>query len=235
MITKAYSNHIFKLVSGVFVIVIMFLTVGEKLVFDGVLAVSLVVIAAMFRDNKDIMGVCLVVVVIHVLINAVFVFSSDGLAWRIAAYAVTIATLAVFYSDNQSKIVLGFLAISLGAEIYWFFTGYDGPEIYFSFIKISVFIAAKFFVLYRSQATKLYLKDDSSAIRLDWLVHKTLSVSVLLELSCLLEYLIRHNTDFSPMVVYYIYPYIAQFIGVFILWLILNQASQTIKSQTMSA
>jgi hypothetical protein len=235
MIFSAYSDHAFKFSSGLFVALLMYFTIGESLIFDGVLAVSSIVIALAFRDNKDIVGICLVIVVIQVLINVAFVFSNDTLACRIVVYAITLGTLAILHSDSQARLIILFLIIALASEFYWAATGYDGPEIYFAFLKLSVFVVAKFFVLYRSQATKIYLKDDSTPIRLDWLIHKTLSVSVLLELAQLLEYLIRHNTSLKPLVIYYAYPYAAQCIGVFILWLIINQANQIIKSKSLSA
>lgn len=235
MYFRRHSNNLISGALAIAIAIFMISTFGEKLMFDTAAPIAYLFCAYLFKEDKNIMGVCVVLAVVQILINFIFIFSVDNYLTRIIFYLLTALVLSIFRSDKQFGIVTAVLILSLISEFYWYFTGYHGPEIYFSFAKISVYMVAKFALTYRAHGLSIYLKEKSTAIRLDWIVLKVLSVGILIEIVYLAEYLIRHNTDLNPILMYQLYPYVAHAISAYYMWLILDHAISLLRARTLSA
>lgn len=235
MFIRHYSEIALSGVLAIGIAMLCYSARGVPLLFDGFTSLAYLFFAWYFRENKDVMGVCIVLVLIQVIINSLFVFSADSYFWSIPCYLLTAVVVYQLWSDFTAKFVAVVLGLSLVSEIYWYSTGYDGPQVYFSFFKVSVFIIARFMLMYRPYGSKYFLSADTNAIRLDWKVHGVLGVSVLLELAYIGEYFVRHLTDLYPLYIYNAYPIITQALAVLYMWLISNQAVILIRKRTLTA
>jgi hypothetical protein len=199
-------------------------TFGVPLLFDSLSALFFLVVAFYFRRDVNIKTVCVLLILESMLINAIFVLSTDSYFWIIAAYLATAITLWQVRQDKLTRIILVFFVISVGLEIYWYVVGYEGPQIYFYFLKISIYLLVRFLLLYRPHGLNYFLNSGASILRLDWFVYQTKALVCLVECAMISEYLLRHTSSIKPMLMYDYYQYIMQGLGVWIIWLVLREA-----------
>ncbi|MFT4939297.1 MAG: hypothetical protein ACI88A_002337 [Paraglaciecola sp.] len=199
-------------------------TFGVPLLFDSLSALFFLVVAFYFRRDVNIKTVCILLILESLLINAIFVISTNSYYWIVAAYLLTAMTLWQVRQDKLTRIILVFLLISVCLEIYWYVIGYEGPQIYFYFLKISIYMLVRFLLLYRPHGLNYFLNSGAAILRLDWFVYQTKAVVCLIECAMISEYLLRHTFSVQPMLMYNYYQYIMQGLSVWIIWLVLREA-----------
>ena len=209
-------------------------TFGIPLLFDSLSALFFLVVAFYFRKDVDIKTVCVLLILESLLINAIFVLSTDSYFWVIAAYLATAITLWKVRQDKLTKIILVFFIVSVSLEIYWYVIGYEGPQIYFYFLKISIYLLVRFLLLYRPHGLNYFLNSGASILRLDWFVYQTKAIICLIECAMIAEYILRHTFSVKPMLMYDYYQYIMQGLGVWIIWLVLREAVKIYRKTTIN-
>jgi hypothetical protein len=133
----------------------------------------------------------------------------------------------IFYhlrSDKLAKFSFSLLLCMVAAELYWWSTDYDKTPLitYHTGILIEN-VVVRHFLLIRPDAFNFYSKNlrrvsiDRKLYNLTGLFTFTVAVLVI-------EYFLRHITNFQVLVVYNAYPYIMAAIYSAIIWVILNYA-----------
>ena len=224
MVLRHYTSIALNIIIIGTCIVLGISTFGVPLLFDSLSALFFLVVAFYYRRDVNIKTVCVLLILESLLINTIFVLSTNSYFWIIAAYVATAITLWQVRQDKLTRIILAFFVISVSLEIYWYVVGYEGPQIYFYFLKISIYLLVRFLLLYRPHGLNYFLNSGASILRLDWFVYQTKAAMCLIECAMISEYLLRHTFSVKPMLMYNYYQYIMQGLSVWIIWLVLREA-----------
>jgi hypothetical protein len=224
MVLRHYTSIALNIIIIGTCVVLGIYTFGVPLLFDSLSALFFLVVAFYYRRDVNIMTVCVLLILESVLINAIFILSTNSYFWIVAAYLATAITLWQVRQDKLTRIILLFFVISVSLEIYWYVVGYEGPQIYFYFLKISIYLLVRFLLLYRPHGLNYFLNSGASILRLDWFVYQTKAGMCLIECAMISEYLLRHTFSVKPMLMYNYYQYIMQGLSVWIIWLVLREA-----------
>lgn len=187
------------------------------------------VFAIHYRKLPDIAFTFLILAAVNIAINLMFVFTVNGFYWRLPFYVAVLAVLYFTYSDWLHGIVAAYLLAGVGAECYWFYHGQTGPEIYFYYFKVSVYLLAQFAFVYRPFAVAHYFKIPANPLSIDMYCRSIFTLLIALDLLMITEYLlvIFGHELFElriPVIYWHWYIYVNQTISLFLLWLLVHTA-----------
>jgi hypothetical protein len=251
-----YLNAVTNIVLAVICLGLGAATLGKPFLFELVSILTFLFIAYLFRTNVNIKGLCALLILDNLLINGVYlpydptITISDTITlnnffyvefmsskyWLVMSYGLAAVCIYKFWYDSMSKITFGVLVISISAEVYWYVVGYDGPQIHFYFVKIAVYQLIRQLIIYRPHNGYFFTGIEMKKLSIEWFIIKIKSVSISIECLMVIEYLIRHLTpNARPMLLYISYDYFMQFIGSWLIWLVLSEAYKLYKLNTINA
>ena len=118
-------------------------TFGLPLVFDVFNLLLFAFIGYVLRRNKNILGVCLLLIFESMIIHGAYIPYDEMLAltpsitidnpfylpfmstitWKVMCYVIVVAVLYLSWYDSLSKFVSGVVCIVIAVEFYWYFGG----------------------------------------------------------------------------------------------------------------
>lgn len=235
MILKAYISGITNVLLVCASIAIGVYTFNTPYAFEIFSIGILCLLGFIFRHDIDILAVCLILIFNKLAIDIAFYFSVDNAIWRVAAYAVVLTAFWYTKYDRVTKFAAIILAVALIAEVYWAASGISGPEIYFYFYKLAVFLTVRYLLIYRPHGLTIYFEADAKILRIDYIVYVTKEVACYVECIMIAEYLIRSFTSYRPLIIYDVYSYAMQLLGCWMLWLVMMAAKNNVKKTLISA
>lgn len=210
-------------------------TFTTPFLFDEVSILIFAIIIVCFRQNENIVGLCLILIVAKMTILLLY-FSLTYNPYLQSIFFI-IASIAIgwTHSDKINRVIIPIFVIAILAQIYWQITDFKSPMIYFFFLKISIYLMIRSAIVYRPHFQSKHGKPDADYIPGDWLIHKAIAVVCIIDCLMVIEYLIRAFTDSDTLYLYHSYEYFMQGFGVWVMWVLLREAKQQFEKSSIFA
>lgn len=152
-----------------------------------------------------------------------FYFAMQIEQLRYPIYTCVILSLVFFKHDPLVKFFLVPLAIlTTLSELRWEWVNYNAPTVHFAWALICINLVTRYLVFNRLPITKKYLNRNSHLDPLDMEIYSLAKYQVwVIGIFCL-EYLVRHNTNFKPVLIYHLYTPVMHFVSCYLLLTILT-------------
>lgn len=210
----------------VVVAVLLYLSFGHSFYFDKLFLLVLVGALSIVRENRDLFFTLLVLLVLRILGEVLFLLS-DLAHVKWGYYAVAIVTIVKLRNDwLVSTVLLPILFLSLCAELYWLLIGYQAPDLHFYFLALATNCWLRHFLVFKSHL-KFFSSLEMNNESLDYSLFKLVVPSNIVISALILEYLVRHLTNFNPIIIYDAYSYIMQSISAVFFYLIIDHTLKT--------
>jgi hypothetical protein len=255
-----YVFTAYKILSAAICIALGIICFGVPFVFDCMSIIFFAVMIVVFKSNKNIIGVCAILLIENLginlfyslyipsfnvdsiiqssaisITNPLYLDATQSLYWKILGYQAIAISLMFVWHDKLSRSVALLAAVCFAAEVYWATTNYPGPNLHFYLVKACIYLYVRRFLLLRPFYSTDAWRSEMEILRLDWFVTKTMALSVIFEGAMVVEYLIRHLTQYKPIFIYQLYAYFMQAIGVAIVWLVIREAIKLTDRQQLAA
>ncbi|WJG08069.1 hypothetical protein [Aliiglaciecola sp. LCG003] len=230
MLSRQFVYNFLTPVAIVASILLGIFTFDTPYIFDLVSASIFLFILFFFRNNADIVGLCLILIVEKIGIFIAFQLLTENIYYQGLFFLFALGCMWQIRSDPINKIVVPFILIVVGFELYWTSVGETGPMIYFFFVKIGIYILVRGAIVLRP-----HYRKGTNYIQGDWLVYNTKGVVCLIECAMVTEYLIRTTINQNAMYLYTSYEYIMQALGVWVMYIVLREAIHEMKARSMMA
>ena len=210
------------LLFGIFIILV-YMSFGHPMYFDALFVVAMLAVFTTYKRNKNLFFNLMIFFIIRFILEGAFVFSDSELS-KLLYYVSSIVLIILLKHDKHViAIVAPVTLLSIGVELYWALTGYIGPDLHYYIISISLNCVLRFFLVFRSHIK--WLSDvEAKSLPFEYTLYKLVAASNLVVVAMVLEYMVRHLTQLSPMFVYEAYSYVLQVIGLFVLYLFMKHA-----------
>jgi hypothetical protein len=216
---------------AVLFLTIALLTFGYAQYFDRLFILFLLGLILLNTSNANIISIALIFLFERFFDEIVFFFSTYSYIKPII-YLLSLGLIKLFWYDQLiRRVILPTIIICIICEIYWSATSYNAPRIHsyiamlllnmitrhLIFLRLPLFTQVQAIIIIKNIVTQP-LKQTS----IDLPLYTLAMVNILVIVSMISEYLIRHLTGFTPLFVYKFYPYIMQFLAVATLLLLIN-------------
>lgn len=183
-----------------------YLSFGYPQYFDRLFLVFLLCLTALYKRNQNIASIAFIVLLVRLVSE--FIRLYQGPYEEFFGYAASCIIIYKFKFDKHiSFLLLPLLVIGLASEVYWYFTGYDGPKLGFYVVSIAVNCWLRYLIMYRAHITRTIPSIELSGISLDYDLYKLTGVFNFVIALMIIEYLVRHLTNLNPLYVYSVYSY----------------------------
>jgi hypothetical protein len=218
------ENHLrhfkYSLILGVcavveFVTFSSFIEIDTGALIDINTLILLVASAAWARRNFDVLSALSIIFLAQVISELGFYFYTYNLFWVLLCYALAGLSLFYCWHDNLSKFVLPIFIAAIGLELYWYYSSYGKqPQVSWYFLILAINIAQRELLTLRPFILMKRTNYPAKDTILDYSLRWVCGLTVAIESFNIAEYLIRHSTSFSPVTIYYLYPYMTNFVSV---------------------
>jgi hypothetical protein len=236
MFIRAYLPQVIKsFVGGVFLL-LGILTFGNAIDFDKLHTGMLIFTGIICRKNINIVSV-----VILLLLQLLW----EGLIWqppidtdfvKIFVYACAFGMTYYLRHDWVVKIILPTLILAIVSETYWYLTNYSSPEIYWHIWIMASNLLLRYLIFIRVGIVDNYFQDKGLSVNLDWVIYKLGAFMIIIQVTMILEYILRHITDLPNMLlVYYSYSYLVHGIATIVVWAIFSESFKQLLPRHLKA
>ncbi len=212
---------------------------GKPFVFDRIYLILLIGAAAYsFHIDKNIFGIFVILSLERIFEETMFMLNSNDLSFKLLVISLCAFACYKLRYDRMIWVAVGALVSLLLAEIYWLYIGYKTPAIYWSFVILFQSLLVRHFIFFRPAIMEQRFPEWKEVrwINTDWQVYQLMFVFVVIESARLLEYYVRHILGFKDIVIVYnLYPYLAQVIACAIIWIILNETVRMTREKYLMA
>lgn len=222
MFIRQYIN------SGVtYVLAIVFLSFaifsfGYAEYFDRLFIIYLIAVAILNSKNVNILTIVGILMFERLLEELIFFSNTLGIA-KFATYALSMLFLRFFWYDSIVKrLVLPVIVISSVAEIYWYTIGYESPRIHFYVGMIWLNVLTRHLLFIRTPSCRQLTLKGVAQTSLDLQLYSLSKWNVIFITIMIAEYIVRHLSYVTSLIIYHSYPYAMHFLSVFALFYITN-------------
>jgi hypothetical protein len=231
MIFRQYiSSGITNILAIVF-LTIALLTFGYAQYFDRLFIIFLLGLILFNIHNANIISIATIFLLERFLEEIVF-FSLNYPFIKPLIYLLSLWLIKLFWYDSLiRRVILPTILACITCEIYWRFTDYKAPQIYYYIAMMSLNIITRHLIFLRVPLFKRFQSIDfiqkitSQPLKqtsVDLPLYSLAMVNILVVVAMITEYITRHLTGFSPLFIYQYYPYTMQFLAVVTLFLLTN-------------
>lgn len=210
-------------------------TFTTPFLFDEVSILIFTIIIIFFRQNENIVGLGLILIVAKVTILLLYFSLTNNAYLQSIFFIVSSVAIGWTHTDKINRIIIPIFVTAIAAQIYWQITDFKSPMIYFFFLKISIYLMIRSAIVYRPHFQVKHGKPNADYIRGDWLIHKAIAVVCVIDCLMVIEYLIRAFTDSDALYLYNSYEYFVQGFGVWVMWVLLREAKEQFEKDSISA
>jgi hypothetical protein len=197
-------------------------TLGNAEVFDRIFIGVISILIVYFRNNKNIACIFLILLLGRVFEEIIWITYSSESLYKIITYAVSLVVLFMLKYDVLAKLMLVCLACICMSEVYWYVTEYDNtPDLPWYTLIIMQDIVIRH-LLFMRPAIFSQCSTKMVSLPLDFQLYNLSGVFVILYMVVIYEYFVRHIFQIDLLVVFKLFPYLAQITSCAILWTILN-------------
>lgn len=216
--------------------VLGYLTFGHNELFDLVFMATLFLLIILNRRLANVWTAFAIVLFVWMIDKALFYLTTSHLLLDALVYIAMLALLLKFRVRHFKAPLLALLLVTVIAEGYWRVTSYDNkPDMYFYWSYVLTLVIAKVALELRTLWIERVFDVETDFTTLDPQLAYLFGVFLVIEIANIIEYLVRHLTDASPMLVYTYYTEAKHAIGVLLLFYALTYIIQLRQSQRIKA
>lgn len=210
---------------------------GQSSIFDPIILLSFIAIAASFRRNIDLVSICSIFIAERALEELMWRFLENTIWFKIPSYLILFIICVYFSSGLIRHYSIFFLSIAMSMETYWFFIDYNAPFIMWYCYMFTLLVVIRRFLRMRVfWLIELNPKLSPSPLALDSQLLLANAAFIFSSSFAVFEFYIRHLTPFSSVkVVYNLFPYFNGTLSVFILYVIVIQSIAHLRSLELNA
>jgi hypothetical protein len=234
---KYYSRHIATFLLACFALIYGVATFGNPLLFDRIYIIIIIGTAYILRKNPDVLGIMIILAVSHLMQDLVHYWNLEDNTniVKILIYCCVLGTIYHLWYDSLNKLALAIVTLAISAEIYWFATGYNPPNIYWYVFLVNQNLFIRHVLLNRTAYYRQYLLVKGTPTVLDYSIEKVCLWFVVIDSIMILEYLIRHVLNLQLLVMYNAFEYFVQAIGVYVIWLVIREYQYLLEGKFIKA
>lgn len=231
MIFRQYIGSAVTNLLAVLFLTIALLTFGYAQYFDRLFILFLLALILFNTSNANIISIALIFLFERFFDEVVFLFSTY-LYIKPLIYLLSLGLIKLFWYDLLiRRVILPTIITCIICEIYWSITHYNAPRIhsYIAMLLLNmitrhlIFLRVPLFMPVQAIAfIKKIVTQPLKHTAIDLPLYTLAMVNILVVIAMIAEYLIRHLTGLTPLLVYNYYPYIMQFLAVVTLFLLTN-------------
>lgn len=199
-----------------------YLSFGYPQYFDRLFLVFLLCLTALYKRNQNIASIAFIVLLVRLVSE--FILLYQGPYEELFGYVASFVIIYKFkfkFDKQISFLLLPLLVIGLTSEIYWYFTGYEGPKLGFYVVSIAVNCWLRYLLMYRAHITRRAPSIELSGISLDYDLYRLIGAANIIISAMIIEYLVRHWTPLEPLLVYQVYTYGLQLVTILFPYLVI--------------
>ncbi len=182
--------------------------------FDAIYVSALIVSCVFCWQDKDALG-AMIAVIAYFIISELFYAIPDSLVNAFCIYIACLILSLYFFRDVTAKILLAYVIMTMGVEIYWLQIEYaNKPRMLYYISTMALTIGLRQLLYQRVFIMSEYFGYSSSRLRLD--IHVGLIFYAFYILVALMagEYFIRHLLGVkSALFIYNIYTPVSNFLS----------------------
>lgn len=213
-------------------------TFGNGLLFDRLFICVLVFTAVICRNNVNVLGVVIILVIQRLVEETAWSISELDYQTIIKAafYFLALLSCWAFWYDIIAKLLLSVLILSIGSEFYWIYTQASAPEIYWYVGLIASNLFVRHLIFMRVSYTEDFFPHQTQSINLDWHIHKLNAVAACVLSLLIFEYFVRSVLGFERIVLVYSYAsYALQAIATYAIWVIFYESYKMLIPRLLKA
>lgn len=216
------KNHLIAAAMS-FLLLGLIYTFGAAEIFDRLYWLGLFLCGLLCYKNFNVLSIVLLLFVLQSVEEGYYAFFNEYWA-VIPTYALVVWCIWLFRSDVLAVVIPCALVLfaTIAGHIYWFANDLDHPLIsmYWFFISVSIL---KRYLLY-VRAMRLPDRFSPEPLKLDKDIRFITTIYIFLQLFQITEYLARRSLLTDSTVIYYAFPYAAQFLLLMTLLLTISEA-----------
>lgn len=235
MIIRAYTRIVLSGLLLISCIAIGVLTYNDPRSFERASFLFLIFTAYLCKHDKELISVIGILALSYLIDHIVLIAAENISWWNIIIYQIAAAIIFSLWRDKLSKLSAIVLALVIIAEIYWGLTNYQKPDLSLAVGKLAFALIVRHIFIHRPDYIERMFKYDGDYIAVDKKFRDLYAVYILIEIANIAEYLIRHTTQYNPLLVYQTYPFIIQIISTLSLWYVLHYSQKSWLKKTLKA
>lgn len=236
MLTRVYLPPFLTALFGGLFVFGGILSFGNSLVFDRLFFAIVLFTAIVCHNNINIVSLLVIILVQRLVEELAWIGLQDAYIVKEMLYCLTLAVIVYLRFDPITKLIRVVLGLVVTAEIYWFLTGYDAPEIYWHVVLINICLFSRYLIFSRLSIVDKLFPGKGKSTNLDWTIYKLLGLTIIVQSAMLLEYLLRHILGLNKvLVIYYAYSYIVHAIAIFSIWATFNESYKQLLPRLLRA
>lgn len=235
MIIQPYASKVITLLVGVACAVFGILTFGNAYQFDVISTLFLVVVGFYCRHDINLLAVIAIIFSGRIAEEFIFYLTDESPLSQALIYVTCAACVFKLTRDRFRYSVTLVLITSLLAELYWYISNYDGPDLSWAFSQIVISLVIRYIFIYRPFLMRKYFNKNGNIILLDYSLQRVYGLPILVECLNITEYIVRHTTDYKPLYFYDIYPYLMHAINTYVIWVVLQYSQSLIQKKSLKA
>jgi hypothetical protein len=153
-----------------------FLTFGDALLFEKIYIALLVFMAVIFIRDINIVSIIVISAIANLSSELLYFIVFDfeyQITPKLMVYVAICITLFKLKTEEFRIIISVVIGLCIAAEMYWIYTGYDAPSIYWYVLLININLAVRFFLFSRVFITSKYsslliMFQGYKIIRYEW-------------------------------------------------------------------
>ena len=197
-----------------------YLSFGYPLYFDRLFFIVLVVLLTIYKFNKNLFTLGVILLGIRLVDELLFQFSSLGYSKFVYYASCGFVAYKLKFDKLASNLLIPLLFLCILVELFWLYTNYSSPRVHTYVALLALNCVLRFLLLSRVPLFKTQWNFNVNSITLDYSLYRLSGVYGIAVSVMIIEYLIRHTTNLSPLVIYKIYPYLTQLISLWVLYLL---------------
>lgn len=164
------------------------------------------------RKDKDVLSALIILIGYSCLAKFIYL-APDILIFGLLIYSASLAITLYYLQHITAKILLGFVLVSLGAEVYWWSIEYNNkPKMAYQIGLMALTVWLKQLWFNRVFIMSEYFGYSSGKIALDAHLDVILHSYVIMVTLMAVEYLVRHLMGIKELlIIYNLYPVVAIF------------------------
>lgn len=237
MLLHAYLPKLITALFGGLFIAAGVLTFGNALVFDRLYIGILIFTAIVCHKNINVVGIILILLLERVMEELAWTILFNSYLTKVLFYSIAFYVIYLLKYDNLTKILAITCLSSVFAEIYWYITSYNSPEIqwYIIIIALNSFIRHMIF-LRVSYTEEIFPTKEVISINLDWVIYKLNAAAIIVQALVLFEFLIRHLFGLSNILIFYtLSPYAMHVIATYTIFITFSESYRLLLPRLLKA
>jgi hypothetical protein len=237
MLLRAYLPKLITALFGGLFIAAGVLTFGNALIFDRLFIAILVFTGIVCYKNINVVGLVLILLLQRVLEEFAWTILSNTYLIKILFYSIAFYVIYLLRYDKITNILAVTCFCSIGAEIYWYITSYNPPEIQWYIVIISLNSFIRHMIFLRVGYTEqVFPNKEVMSINLDWVIYKLNAMAIIVQALVLFEFLFRHLFGLKNILLFYtLSPYAMRAIATYAIFITFSESYRLLIPRLLKA